>query len=270
MPPGRIVAGEALFNGRDLLKVSDSEIRSVRGSQIGMIFQDPMTFFNPVIPIGRQVSEPLEIHRGVSRKEALESAAEMLELVGIPSAKARLDDYPHQFSGGMRQRAMIAMSLICSPQLLIADEPTTALDVTIQAQIVELVLQLREKLGMTSIWITHDLGVVAGLADRVAVMYAGYIIEESTIDELYASPQHPYTIGLLGSLPRLDLSGRQRLVSIDGLPPVLTKEPTACPFADRCWLVQDRCRIENPGLLNLNDHHTVSCWIDVESGKERL
>ena len=270
MPPGRIVAGEALFNGRDLLKVSDSEIRSVRGSQIGMIFQDPMTFFNPVIPIGRQVSEPLEIHRGVSRKEALESAAEMLELVGIPSAKARLDDYPHQFSGGMRQRAMIAMSLICSPQLLIADEPTTALDVTIQAQIVELVLQLREKLGMTIIWITHDLGVVAGLADRVAVMYAGYIIEESTIDELYASPQHPYTIGLLGSLPRLDLSGRQRLVSIDGLPPVLTKEPTACPFADRCWLVQDRCRNENPGLLNLNDHHTVSCWIDVESGKERL
>ncbi len=223
MPPGRIVAGEAFFNGRDLLKVSDSEIRSVRGSQIGMIFQDPMTFFNPVIPIGRQVSEPLEIHRGVSRKEALESAAEMLELVGIPGAKARLDDYPHQFSGGMRQRAMIAMSLICSPQLLIADEPTTALDVTIQAQIVELVLQLREKLGMTIIWITHDLGVVAGLADRVAVMYAGYIIEESTIDELYANPQHPYTIGLLGSLPRLDQSGRQRLVSIDGLPPCINQ-----------------------------------------------
>jgi oligopeptide transport system ATP-binding protein len=269
MPPGRIVAGEALFNGRDLLKVSDSEIRSVRGSQIGMIFQDPMTFFNPVIPIGRQVSEPLEIHRGVSRKEALDRAAEMLELVGIPSAKDRLDDYPHQFSGGMRQRAMIAMSLVCSPQLLIADEPTTALDVTIQAQIVELVLRLREKLGMSIIWITHDLGVVAGLADRVAVMYGGFIIEESTIDELYANPQHPYTIGLLGSLPRLDQTGRKRLVSIDGLPPILTKEPTSCPFADRCWLVQDHCRIENPSLRNINDHHTAACWVDVETGKER-
>ena len=269
MPPGRIVAGEAFFNGKDLLKVSDSEIRSVRGSQIGMIFQDPMTFFNPVIPIGRQVSEPLEIHRGVPRKEALERAAEMLNLVGIPSAKDRLDDYPHQFSGGMRQRAMIAMSLVCSPQLLIADEPTTALDVTIQAQIVELVLRLREKLGMTIIWITHDLGVVAGLAERVAVMYAGFIIEESTIDELYAHPQHPYTIGLLGSLPRLDDNGRKRLVSIDGLPPVLTKEPTACPFADRCWLVKDKCRTENPLLINLNDHHKVACWVDVETGRIR-
>ena len=269
MPPGRIVAGEAFFNGKDLLKVSDFEIRSVRGSQIGMIFQDPMTFFNPVIPIGRQVSEPLEIHRGVPRKEALERAAEMLNLVGIPSAKDRLDDYPHQFSGGMRQRAMIAMSLVCSPQLLIADEPTTALDVTIQAQIVELVLRLREKLGMTIIWITHDLGVVAGLAERVAVMYAGFIIEESTIDELYAHPQHPYTIGLLGSLPRLDDNGRKRLVSIDGLPPVLTKEPTACPFADRCWLVKDKCRTENPLLINLNDHHKVACWVDVETGRIR-
>lgn len=269
MPPGRIVAGEAFFNGKDLLKVSNSEIRSVRGSQIGMIFQDPMTFFNPVIPIGRQVSEPLEIHRGVPRKEALERAAEMLSLVGIPSAKNRLDDYPHQFSGGMRQRAMIAMSLVCSPQLLIADEPTTALDVTIQAQIVELVLRLREKLGMSIIWITHDLGVVAGLAERVAVMYAGFIIEESTIDELYAHPQHPYTIGLLGSLPRLDDNGRKRLISIDGLPPVLTKEPSFCPFADRCWLVKDKCRAENPALINLNDHHKVACWVDVETGRIR-
>ena len=177
MPPGKIVAGQALFNNHDLLKISDAEIRSVRGSQIGMIFQDPMTFFNPLITIGRQVAEPMEVHRGVSKKEALERAAEVLTLVGIPNAHERLNDYPHQFSGGMRQRAMIAMSLVCSPQLLIADEPTTALDVTIQAQIVELVLRLREELGMSIIWITHDLGVVAGLAERVAVMYGGFIIE---------------------------------------------------------------------------------------------
>ncbi|NPV55944.1 MAG: ABC transporter ATP-binding protein [Anaerolineae bacterium] len=269
MPPGRIVAGSAHFFGRDLLQVSDTEIRTIRGSQIGMIFQDPMTFFNPVIPIGKQVAEPLEVHRNFTRAQALERAAEMLEMVGIPRARDRLSDYPHQFSGGMRQRAMIAMALICNPKLLIADEPTTALDVTIQAQIIELVLRLREELGMSIIWITHDLGVVAGLAQRIAVMYAGYIIEEALVDEFYANPQHPYAIGLLGSLPRLDANGHKRLVSIDGLPPVLTSEPNSCPFAPRCWLAMERCQRENPQLRYINDKHRVACWVDIDSGKER-
>jgi len=268
-PPGEVVAGEAVYQGKDLLKMPNEEIRHVRGSQISMVFQDPMTYFNPVLTIGRQVAEPLEIHNGVPRKQAYERAAEMLDMVGIPSAKDRLYDYPHQFSGGMRQRVMIAMSLICTPQVLIADEPTTALDVTIQAQIIELVKRLRDELGMAIIWITHDLGVVAGLADRVAVMYAGYIIEEAQVKELYAKPTHPYTIGLLASLPRVDGKHGDRLASIDGLPPTLMEKPRFCPFAPRCEFALDHCWQENPMLESISADHRVACWVDPETGRER-
>ena len=268
-PPGEVVAGEAVYQGKDLLKMSNEEIRHVRGAQISMVFQDPMTSFNPVLTIGRQVAEPLEIHNGVPRKQAYERAAEMLEMVGIPSAKDHLDDYPHQFSGGMRQRVMIAMSLICTPQVLIADEPTTALDVTIQAQIVELAKRLRDELGMAIIWITHDLGIVAGLADRVAVMYAGYIIEEALVKELYGKPTHPYTLGLLASLPRVDGKHGDRLASIDGLPPTLMEKPKFCPFAPRCKFAIDRCWQENPVLMPISPDHRVACWVDPETGSER-
>ncbi|WP_299024199.1 ABC transporter ATP-binding protein [uncultured Thermanaerothrix sp.] len=268
-PPGKVVAGKAIYQGKDLLKMSDEEIRHIRGAQISMVFQDPMTSFNPVLTIGRQVAEPLEIHMGMSRKQALERAAEMLAMVGIPNAKERLNDYPHQFSGGMRQRVMIAMALICTPQILIADEPTTALDVTIQAQIIDLVKRLRDELGMAIIWITHDLGIIAGLADRVAVMYGGYIIEMAQVDELYAHPTHPYTIGLLGSLPRMDETGHRRLISIDGLPPVLLEKPNYCPFAPRCKYAVERCWHENPPLMSVAPEHQVACWVDTQTGRER-
>jgi oligopeptide transport system ATP-binding protein len=269
IPPGKVVAGQAVFQGKDLLKMSDAEIRAVRGAQITFIFQDPMTSFNPVLTIGRQLTEPAEVHLGLSNKQALDRAAELLTLVGIPNAKDRLNDYPHQFSGGMRQRAMIAMALVCTPQLLIADEPTTALDVTIQAQITTLVKGLRDKLGMAIIWITHDLGIIAGLADRVAVMYAGYIIEEASAKNLYKNPSHPYTLGLLGSLPRLDESGRRRLVSIEGLPPVLMAKPTYCPFAPRCRFAFERCWNENPPLMAVDAEHYSACWVDTQTGRPR-
>ena len=229
-PPGKITSGEVLFSGHDLLKMGGDEIRHVRGNQIAMIFQDPMTSLNPVLNIGLQVSEALELHKGMDRKQALDRSIELLETVGIPQADQRIKDYPHQFSGGMRQRVMIAMALSCDPQILIADEPTTALDVTIQAQIVELVKRLRDDIGMAVIWITHDLGVVAGLVDRVNVMYAGYIVETGAVKEIYGRPRHPYTIGLLASLPRLDATTHQKLQSIDGLPPDLVALPPGCPF----------------------------------------
>jgi len=268
-PPGKVVAGKALYQGQDLLKMSDKEIRHIRGAQISMVFQDPMTSFNPVLTIGRQVAEPLEIHFGIQHRQGIDRAAEMLEMVGIPRAKDRLNDYPHQFSGGMRQRVMIAMALICTPQILIADEPTTALDVTIQAQIVDLVKRLRDDLGMAIIWITHDLGIIAGLADRVAVMYAGYIIEEANLKPLYADPHHPYTIGLLQSLPRMDEVGHRRLASIDGLPPVLLEKPNFCPFAPRCAYAVERCWKENPPLVPVGPDHFAACWVDTKTGKER-
>jgi len=268
-PPGKIVAGEAWYQGKDLLKMSDEEIRHIRGAQISIVFQDPMTSFNPVLTIGQQVSEPLEIHMGMSKKQAVDRAVEMLSLVNIPKAKDRLNDYPHQFSGGMRQRVMIAMALICTPQVLIADEPTTALDVTIQAQIVELVKQLRDQLGMAIVWITHDLGIIAGLADRVGVMYAGYIIEEAAVKELYAHPTHPYTLGLINSLPRLDETVHRRLDSIDGLPPILMEKPTSCPFAPRCKYAFDRCLTENPLLKPVGPEHNVACWYDTQAGRPR-
>ena len=267
-PPGRVTRGRAEFLGTDLLKMGPEEIRHVRGAQIAMVFQDPMTSFNQVLTMGRQLTEPLQIHLGMDGKQANERAAELMEMVGIPNAAERLNDYPHQFSGGMRQRVMIAMALACSPQILIADEPTTALDVTIQAQIVELVKRLRDEIGMAVIWITHDLGIIAGLADRVIVMYGGYIIEHAPVKELYANPQHPYTLGLLGSLPRLD-QRRDRLTSIEGMPPILLEEPHYCPFAPRCTFVRDRCRHENPPLLNVGAQHEAACWVDVRTGELR-
>jgi oligopeptide transport system ATP-binding protein len=258
-PPGKITDGEVLFYGRDLLKLSDDEMRRVRGAEIAMVFQDPMTFLNPVLTVGFQIMEALKLHQGMDDKEARERAAELLSLVGIPKAADRLDDYPHQFSGGMRQRAIIAMALSCNPLLLIADEPTTALDVTIQAQIIDLVKRLQEQLGMAVIWITHDLGVVARLTRRVIVMYAGYIIEEASVKDLYGSPRHPYTIGLLGSLPRLDESSI-KLLSIPGQPPDQVALPEGCPFAPRCEYVTERCIQENPSLETVTLKHTVACW----------
>jgi oligopeptide transport system ATP-binding protein len=268
MPPGKIVAGKANFRGQDLLQMSNEEIREIRGSQIAMIFQDPMTSLNPVLTIERQLTEPLLLHLGMTKVQARNRAAELLGLVGIPNAKERLKDYPHQFSGGMRQRVMIAMALACDPQILIADEPTTALDVTIQAQIIELVKRLRDELGMAIIWITHDLGVVAGLARRVMVMYGGFIIEEAPVRELYANPSHPYTLGLLGSLPRVDQE-RERLFSIEGLPPVLYQMPAACPFAPRCKWAMERCGKENPVLETIGPDHRMACWVDTRTGRAR-
>jgi oligopeptide transport system ATP-binding protein len=262
-PPGKIVGGEVLFEGQDLLKVSDNEIRRVRGNKIAMIFQDPMTSLNPVLTIGRQIEEALELHMGMNKEEARKRSAELLSMVGIPEAENRLDDYPHQFSGGMRQRAMIAMGLACNPQLLIADEPTTALDVTIQAQIVELVKRLRDEIGMAIIWITHDLGVVAGLADRMMVMYAGHAVEEAPVKEVYADPRHPYTIGLLGSLPRLDELREDRLISIEGLPPDLIDLPPGCPFEPRCAWSVEKCREIRPELEPVGPRHRIACWVDV-------
>lgn len=268
-PPGKIVNGKAYFHGDDLLQLSPDEIRSVRGSQIAMIFQDPMTSLNPVLTIGKQVSEPLMLHLGMTKKDAEERVVELLRLVGIPEAEKRLTQYPHQFSGGMRQRVMIAMALACNPQILIADEPTTALDVTIQAQIIELVKKLRDEIGMSVIWITHDLGVVAGMAQRMMVMYAGYIIEEAPVKELYSNPTHPYTLGLLGSLPRLDRGGEHtKLNVIPGLPPLLLEKPVACPFQPRCPYSFERCE-ENPPLMDVGVNHRAACWWDVKEGRPR-
>ncbi len=262
-PPGKIVNGEVNFDGQDLLQLNEEELRQIRGNRIAMIFQDPMTSLNPVLTIGRQITEALELHLNMNREESRARAIELLELVGIPDAGARLDDYPHQFSGGMRQRVMIAMGLSCNPQLLIADEPTTALDVTIQAQIVDLVTRLQSELGMAIIWITHDLGVVAGLADRVLVMYAGFIVEEGPVDVIYGQPRHPYTLGLLRSIPRLDLGRQKRLIPIEGLPPDLLDPPQSCPFAPRCPFVIDKCLEENPPLMSIDAVRKSACWVDL-------
>jgi oligopeptide transport system ATP-binding protein len=244
-------------------------IRQVRGKEIAMIFQDPMTSLNPVLTIGHQIGESLKVHMGLDKREARQRAIELLEMVNIPEADNRVDDYPHQFSGGMRQRVMIAMALSCMPHVLIADEPTTALDVTIQAQIVKLVKRLRDELGMAVIWITHDLGVVAGIAERVVVMYAGSIVEEAAVDDLYERAAHPYTYGLLGSLPRLDLLRDERLTSIDGMPPDLIALPEGCPFAPRCGFAIDRCPQEKPPLLPVAPRHKAACWVDLDTGRGR-
>ena len=264
-PPGKIVGGEVLFEGRDLLKMALRDLRAVRGNQIAMIFQDPLTSLNPVLTIGRQISEAVLLHTDKNKREARQRTVELLDLVGIPEPENRLNEYPHQFSGGMRQRVMIAMALSCDPQILIADEPTTALDVTIQAQIVDLVKRLQDELGMAVIWITHDLGVVAGFVDKVLVMYAGHIVEAAPLKEFYANPLHPYSIGLLGSLPRLDAKIQEKLISIDGLPPDLIDMPECCPFVARCKHAIDRCNHENPLLRQVGPSHQIACWVDVHA-----
>ena len=246
MPPAEIREGQVLFDGRDLLKDNEKALREVRGGDIGFIFQDPMTSLNPVFSVGFQLREPLRQHMGMNKRQANKRAAELLELVGIPDAPARLKDYPHQFSGGMRQRVMIAIALACDPKVLIADEPTTALDVTIQAQIIELIKELREKLGMAIVWITHDLGVIAGIADRVLVMYGGQVVEQATVKELFGNPKHPYTRALLETIPSVRGKRADKLTVIEGQPPLLGAEPSACPFRDRCSQAFDRCASENP------------------------
>jgi len=267
-PPAQI-RGSVRFKGTDLLQLPEAEMRKIRGAQIGMVFQDPLTSLNPVLTIGYQMIEPLQLHLGMGKDEARERAVELLEMVGIPAARNRLDDYPHQFSGGMRQRVMIAMALACNPALLIADEPTTALDVTIQAQIVDLMKQLRDEIGMTLIWITHDLGVVAGLVDRVIVMYAGFIVEDAPVDDLYDNPRHPYTKALLRSLPRMDGSPGEKLETIEGLPPDLIALPQGCPFAARCKYAKPICREQRPPLEEIAPGRRLACWVDVDTGELR-
>jgi len=262
IPPGEIVSGRAMFREWDLLHVEETELEQLRGKEIAMVFQDPMTSLNPVLTIGRQITETLRTHFGMEKEVANQKAIELLDQVGIPDPKSRLGNYPHQFSGGMRQRVMLAMALACGPSILIADEPTTALDVTIQAQIMELVHSLKQQLMMAIIWITHDLGVVAGLADRVIVMYAGFIVEEATVSGLYESPSHPYTQALLEALPRVDRRRGQRLLSIPGAPPSLLVEPKGCPFAPRCRYTIERCKVENPSLEFISPGHKSACWLN--------
>ena len=259
-PPGRIVGGEVIFEGVDLLKVNESAMRHIRGNRVAMVFQEPMTSLNPVLTIGRQLTETLELHKGMTKVQAYDRATELLGLVGIPDAKRRLKDYPHQFSGGMRQRVMIAIALSCDPKLIIADEPTTALDVTIQAQILELMQGLTQKFGTALIVITHNLGVLARYADRVIVMYAGKIIETASSQEIYHNPRHPYTLGLLNSVPRLDEATKVKLEAIEGLPPDLIGLPGGCSFAPRCKYVVERCTEETPPLAAVSNGHHSACW----------
>lgn len=260
-PPGKILGGEVLFDGKDLLKVSAKDMRKIRGKEIGMIFQDPMTSLNPVITIGRQISEVLTLHEGLKGKAAMDRTIELLQMVGIPSPETRIRNYPHQFSGGMRQRVMIAMALACNPRLLIADEPTTALDVTIQAQIIDLMEDLKQRLNTSIILITHDLGVVAKVCSRVIVMYAGRIVEEGPVDDIFHNPQHPYTIGLLKSAPRLDETEKRKLVPIEGQPPDLISPPTGCVFNPRCNEAMKICLQEEPEVTSVTPHHRVACWL---------
>jgi oligopeptide/dipeptide ABC transporter ATP-binding protein len=267
-PPGRIVGGEVLLEGTDLLALDEAKMREIRGNRISMIFQEPMTSLNPVIRIGDQISEAVRLHRDMSAKEAWDKAVEMLRLVRIPEPARRAQEYPHQLSGGMRQRAMIAMALACRPALLIADEPTTALDVTIQAQILALMLELQRELGMGLILITHDLGVVAQTAQRVIVMYAGKKVEEADVDSLFANPLHPYTRGLMASIPAVptgQAKASERLAEIPGTVPALTRLPQGCAFAPRCPLAVDRCRQEYPALQDFGGNHLAACWRAAET-----
>ena len=273
-PPAEIRSGTVMLGDQDLLKITPEALRNVRGARVGFVFQDPMTSLNPVFNIGFQIAEPLRRHMGMNKAQAAARAVELLELVGIPDAAKRLGDYPHQFSGGMRQRVMIAIALACDPDVLIADEPTTALDVTIQAQILELVKELRVKLGMAIIWITHDLGVIAGIADRVMVMYGGQIVEQAPVRDLFANPQHPYTRALLKTIPSLTGVREKRLQVIEGQPPIMTSAPTACAFRARCTHAFDRCEVENPkrhGIdrLPLGQGHDVAChWVAAPASAE--
>jgi oligopeptide transport system ATP-binding protein len=260
-PPGKIMGGEALLNGQDIFKLPQEEVRKIRGSRISMIFQDPMTSLNPFLRISTQMMETLRLHQGLSKEHAKDKAVDMLRIVGIPNPVKRVDDYPHQFSGGMRQRVMIAMALSCNPEILIADEPSTALDVTIQAQILEIIKDLSDRLGTAVILITHDLGVVAGMCQRICVMYAGRIVEEAAVDELYGEPKHPYTQGLIKSVPRLDQPGRLRLHSIEGQPPNLIDLPDVCAFHPRCEFAMDICRRKYPPVTDLEGGRMVRCWL---------
>jgi oligopeptide transport system ATP-binding protein len=262
-PAARITSGEIVFEGEEILSLSEDAVREIRGNRMAMIFQDPMSSLNPVLTVERQLTEVLETHRKLNHSGAITRAVELLELVGIPAARRRLKDYPHQFSGGMRQRVMIAMAFACDPQLIIADEPTTALDVTIQAQILDLMRSAVAEMGTALIIITHDLGVVAGMARTINVMYAGYIVERSETAELFGRPRHPYTVGLLRSIPRLDEQGRGELVPIQGQPPDLSREILGCPFAPRCFNAQERCTQQMPPLEeapNAAPGHEVACW----------
>jgi oligopeptide/dipeptide ABC transporter ATP-binding protein len=259
-PPGEVVGGQVLFNGVDLLALPEKDLRAIRGRDIAMIFQDPMTSLNPVLAIGEQLSETLRWHRRMPMAAAREQVIETLALVGIADPAGRLADYPHQFSGGQRQRIMIAMAIVCGPALLIADEPTTALDVTIQAQIVELIAELQSKLGMAVVWITHDLALAGRIVDEVAVMYAGRIVEYGAVDDIFSSPRHPYTAGLLASMPRFDRPGELRLASIDGSPPDLGNLPAGCAFAPRCPRQVERCVAEIPVLEQMGDRRRAACW----------
>jgi peptide/nickel transport system ATP-binding protein len=264
VPPGRVVGGEILFKGRNLLGLSEDEMRKIRGNRISMIFQEPMTSLNPVFTVGNQIQETLKLHQGLSKKEALEKSIEMLKLVNIPSPERAVERYPHELSGGMRQRVMIAMALACNPEILIADEPTTALDVTIQAQILDLMNKLKEELGMAIILITHNLGVVAETAKRVIVMYAGKIVEEAETKTLFGNPQHPYTMGLLKSIPILGdkiRRGKVRLNEIPGVVPSLYELPSGCKFSTRCPFVMDICKEKEPELKEIEKSHFSSCWL---------
>jgi peptide/nickel transport system ATP-binding protein/oligopeptide transport system ATP-binding protein len=260
-PPGKIISGEALLDGMDLLKLSTEGIRKVRGARISMIFQEPMSSLNPVLTIGRQMTEQLELHRHLEREEALKEAANLLKLVGIPQAERRVKDYPHHFSGGMRQRVMIAMAISCKPQLVIADEPTTAVDVTIQSQLLELIKGITDEMGMSLILITHNLGVVARYAQRVYVMYAGTVVEHGLALEVYHHPFHPYTSGLLASVPRLDEPRKSRLAPIEGQPPDMICPPEGCPFQPRCQYFIPKCTTDKPGLEEIAPGHFAACWV---------
>jgi peptide/nickel transport system ATP-binding protein/oligopeptide transport system ATP-binding protein len=269
MPPAEIRGGQVMFDGQDLAKVPEETMRAIRGARIGMVFQDPMTSLNPVFTVGYQITEPLRKHMGMDKKAAANRAVELLELVGIPDARRRLGDYPHQFSGGMRQRVMIAIALACDPKVLIADEPTTALDVTIQAQILELIKDLRQKLGMAIVWITHDLGVIAGIADRVMVMYGGQVVEQAPVRELFANPQHPYTRMLLETVPHIKGARAEKLRVIQGQPPILAKAPESCPFMARCPQAFDRCAAQNPARYDVGVGHDAACFWDFKTGAPR-
>jgi oligopeptide transport system ATP-binding protein len=265
-PPGRIVSGEILLDGQDILKLDMNDMREVRGAKIAMVFQEPMTSLNPVLTVERQLTETLQLHMGMSKNESKQESVNLLTRVGIPDPESRIKQYPHQFSGGMRQRVMIAMALSCNPRLIIADEPTTALDVTIQAQILDLMKSLTTEFGVALIIITHNLGVVARYADRVNIMYAGKVIERGDASEIYANPRHPYTVGLLRSVPRLDLPRRAKLDPIEGQPPDLINLPAGCSFRERCRWAVDKCATDSPELMQVEDGHLSACWRSEDLG----
>lgn len=260
-PPGKITNGSIMFNDTDLLKLSNKEMRKIRGSEIGMIFQDPMTYLNPTMTVGNQIREGILKHTDLTKSQAMEKVLEMIKLVGIPNPEKRIHQYPHELSGGMRQRIMIAIAMACNPKLLIADEPTTALDVTIQAQILDLMKSLQQKLNTSIILITHDLGVVANIADRVLVLYAGKVVESGSVDEIFYNPKHPYTWGLLKSSPRLDSKNKEKLASIDGTPPDLFSPPVGCGFCARCEYAMEICKCSYPATKKLGENHEVACWL---------